>query len=120
LGMCLLGALSLVAVSLAISPSPYLITGSMILYAMGFAVCYPVIFSASLEIFPIIKGTASAAIMSMRALWIALLVGLTGFVYDGRPLSLSFVLFGTVLTALTFMPNLLRSESFACPLQKAA
>jgi DHA1 family bicyclomycin/chloramphenicol resistance-like MFS transporter len=78
--------------------SPFLITSLMIVFCMGFAICYPIIFNASLELFPSIKGAASSLTMALRALICALVVGLTSFLYTGHLLSIfSVVLLATLL-----------------------
>ncbi|AIL13535.1 MFS transporter [Candidatus Paracaedimonas acanthamoebae] len=84
--------------------SPFLVTSFMIIFCMGFALCYPIIFSASLELFPKIKGIASSLTMALRALICALVVGVTSFFYNGHPLSVFFV----VLLATIFVFMLTR------------
>src|SRR5262249_8328863 len=93
--LALLGSFSFVIISLFFPQSPYLTTISMIIFAIGFAICYPVIFASSLEIFPEIKGTASSAIMGMRAFVCASLVGLAGYLYNGQPIRISVLLSST-------------------------
>ncbi|GAB4162578.1 MAG: rhizoferrin import MFS transporter FslD [Rickettsiaceae bacterium] len=66
--LILIGSIMLIAVSLLFAKAPYLTSLAMIIYGIGAAITYPVIFAKSLDIFPDIKGTASSAIMSMRAL----------------------------------------------------
>lgn len=110
--LCLVGALALVIVSLASPHSPYLITILMMVFCMGFAVSYPVIFAFSLEIFPEIKGTASSAIMSTRAFLIAVLVGLTAYFYNGHPLGIALMILMIVLLVTGFLIILLRRKSF--------
>ncbi|NRB10320.1 MAG: MFS transporter [Rickettsiaceae bacterium] len=70
----------------------YLVTCSMILFSTSSAVCYPIVFAKSLEIFPEIKGTASSLVMSMRALICFLVVALTSYLYDGTLFKVSLVI----------------------------
>lgn len=61
----------------------------MTLFCIGFAIYYPVVFASSLEIFPEMKGTASSAIMSMRAILSFIMIGWGSYLYNGHPLSIS-------------------------------
>jgi len=107
-----LGALSLVILSLTAPNSPYLITALMSLYCVGAAMTYPVIFSASLEIFPDIKGTASSAIMALRALLVFVSIGLTSYLYNGQTFSVATIVLGTFLCVIVFALHFLRSNLF--------
>ena len=49
---------------------------------MGFAVCYPVIFGRSLEVFPGLRGTASSMIMSIRSLLVGAFTALSSALFD--------------------------------------
>jgi MFS transporter, DHA1 family, multidrug resistance protein len=64
--------------------SPYGITFFMMTFGAGFALSYPIIFASSLEIFPEIKGTASSAIMAMRALICSSMTALVSYLYNGH------------------------------------
>ena len=54
--------------------SPFLTTSFMIIYSIGAAITYPIIFTKSLDIFPEIRGTASSTIMATRSLICALFI----------------------------------------------
>lgn len=83
-----LGVLLLGLVGTHIAP---LVTFSMMLVAIGDAVVYAIIFTLSLEIFPDMKGVASSAIMSVRALLVCAFVGLMGSVYNDELISYAWV-----------------------------
>lgn len=72
--------------------SPFLVTSFMIIFCGGFALCYPIIFSASLEFFQEIKGIASSLIMALRALVCAGVMGLTSFLHNQQAFSIFYVL----------------------------
>ncbi len=80
--------------------SPFLITSCMVIFCSGFAICYPIIFSISLELFPAIKGAASSLTMALRALICSMVVGLTSFLYSGHPFSIFLIIL--IVTILIF------------------
>ena len=69
--------------------SPFFTTCFMIMFAIGAAITYPIIFTKSLEIFPEIKGIAASAIMGLRALLVAGFVAFTSYIYDGTLLKVA-------------------------------
>lgn len=96
------GSASMVIASMLFPYSSYLITFFMSCFCVGFAIFYPIVFSASLEIFPEIKGTTSSAIMSMRACISFGMIALTGYFYDGHSFSISLQIFLTVCVVTIF------------------
>lgn len=92
--------------------SPYLITGIMSLYCVCFAVCYPAIFSRSMEIFPEIKGTASSAIMGMRAFISSAFLVLSGYLYNGEPFRVALVGSLAILLVIGLAISLLKNQVF--------
>lgn len=113
--LCSIGSVALLTLSLFFPYSPYLVTSSMTIFSIGFAICYPIIFLASLEIFPKAKGTASSAIMGMRACLCSGMVGLTGYFYDGQPITIAFAILSVVALVLVFTIYLF----YSCLLCKA-
>jgi DHA1 family bicyclomycin/chloramphenicol resistance-like MFS transporter len=107
-----LGAISLVIMSLVHPNAPYLTTLLMSLVCFGAAISYPVIFSASIEIFPEIKGTASSVIMSMRSFLCFAFVGATGYLYNGHPLRISLIVLLATALSTFFTVRILRSPLF--------
>ncbi len=72
--------------------TPTIITNLMVLFGIGFAAVYPVIFSASLEIYPDIKGTVSSMLMTIRLLVCAATLSLVSVLYDGTLMAMTIVL----------------------------
>lgn len=94
-----IGTLSVLLLGLVGTYSASLVTLSMILVALGDAIVYAIIFTLSLEIFPDMKGVASSAIMSVRALLVCAFVGLMGSVYNDELISYAWV------CLIIFMPT---------------
>lgn len=92
--------------------SSYSLTSFMGLFCFGFAIIYPIIFSASLEIFPHIKGTASSLIMSMRSLICFSLVAISSYLYNGLPLRISLIILSVTTISFLFIVYLLKSPLF--------
>jgi len=67
--------------------SANLTTLLMSLFSIGFAMCYPVIFSDSLSILPALHGPANSLIMSSRALLTSVSTGLICYAYAGQPIN---------------------------------
>ena len=111
-------ALALFASTIGISimlfiQSVQMLTFSMSIFSIGFALAYPVIFSRSMEIFPEFKGTASSAIISLRYLICATLTGLASHYYQGDVISLALLLLITLLLIITSTIYLYHSKLFS-------
>ncbi|CCD28818.1 Permease of the major facilitator superfamily [Candidatus Glomeribacter gigasporarum BEG34] len=111
IALCVLSTLSLMLFALKQVETPILTTSLMSLFCMGFALCYPILFSASLDIFPELRGTASSLIMSTRALLMATFTGLTGHFYNGTLLTVTFSLALGTFLALACVACYLRLDS---------
>ena len=112
MAICMLGSLALVIVSLISPDSPCLMTICMIIFCIGFSIVYPVVFTASLEIFPELKGTASSAIMCVRMLLCSLVVGLISYLYNGQPLMVSLAIASIVSVAFIFSIHVYKNSNF--------
>lgn len=88
-----IGSLLFVILSVIMPHSFYLVTLSMIIFSIGCAICQPVVFNASINVFPEIKGTASSALSFIRAFVMAIFIGLTSYVYDGQATSVAILVF---------------------------
>lgn len=110
MALCCSSIIASVGVSLIEPHSPYLITGLMMLYGVGFALGYPAVFADSLEIFPKVKGTAASAIMSLRTFLCAGFIGLASFVYNGEPLAVFLVLLSCIAITSVACWVILRSD----------
>ena len=79
--------------------SPYVLTALISLYCVGFAICYPVIFGRSMEIFPELRGTASSVIMSVRSLLVSLLTATASYFFNGKVFMVAIVMMVGVAVA---------------------
>jgi DHA1 family bicyclomycin/chloramphenicol resistance-like MFS transporter len=84
----------------------------MCIFSVGFAICYPVIFGESLNVFPAMRGTAASAIMGLRALLVSLFTGLTGYLYNGEPVMVSACILLGVFLAFVFAMGMVSSGRF--------
>lgn len=91
-----IGSLLLVILSVIMPHSFYLVTLSMIIFSIGCAICQPVVFNSSINVFPEIKGTASSALSFIRAFIMAIFIGLTSYVYNGQAISAAILVFSAV------------------------
>ncbi|WP_127463613.1 MFS transporter, partial [Wolbachia endosymbiont of Bemisia tabaci] len=92
-----IGSLLFVIFSVIMPHSFYLVTLSMIIFSIGCAICQPVVFNASINVFPEIKGTASSALSFIRAFVMAIFIGLTSYVYNGQVISAAILVFFAVV-----------------------
>ncbi|MDX5462243.1 MAG: multidrug effflux MFS transporter [Wolbachia endosymbiont of Tetragnatha montana] len=103
-----IGSLLLVIFSIIVPHSFYLVTLSMIIFSIGCAICQPVIFNASINVFPEIKGTASSAVAFIRSFIMAVFIGLTSYVYNGQAISAAILVFSAMVLEFIFTAYLLR------------
>ncbi|WP_374699324.1 multidrug effflux MFS transporter [Wolbachia endosymbiont (group A) of Limnophora tigrina] len=96
-GVIAIGSLSLLIFSIIMPSAYYLVTLSMAIFCIGCGICQAVIFNASLNIFPEMKGTTSSAISFIRASIMAIFIGLTSYVYDGQATSVAILVFFAVV-----------------------
>jgi len=86
---------------LIIAENPYVLTALIGLYCVGFAICYPVIFGRSMEIFPELRGTASSVIMSVRSLLVSVLTATASYFFNGKVFMVAAVMMvGAALASL--------------------
>ncbi|MDX5527165.1 MAG: MFS transporter, partial [Wolbachia endosymbiont of Andrena nigroaenea] len=102
-----IGSLLLVIFSIIVPHSFYLVTLSMIIFSISCAICQPVIFNASINVFPKIKGTASSAVSFIRAFIMAIFIGLTNYVYNGQAISVAVLVLSAIVLELVFTACLL-------------
>lgn len=108
-----LGSLLMIITANLFEQNPYLTSLSMMLYGVGAASNYPVIFAKSLDIFPLIKGTASSAIMAMRALICATSIAIASYFYSGKLLSVAAILLTISALIAILSIKLLNNLKFA-------
>ncbi|KTD56020.1 major facilitator superfamily (MFS) transporter [Legionella sainthelensi] len=93
--------LAFVVLSVEGISSAYWTTLFMSLFGIGFAACYPIIFSNSLSIFPVLQGPASSLIMGSRALLVSVSTAITGYLYNGQPFMFALsIFFGVIIASL--------------------
>ncbi|MBB64365.1 MAG: MFS transporter [Waddliaceae bacterium] len=85
----------------------FLISLSMITWAIGCALYFSIIFAKSLEIHPELKGPASAFAMSSRTLICAIFVTFSGIIYDGSLQPFSYFMMTVVSLAIALVPKIL-------------
>lgn len=102
--------LAFVALSAQGISSAYLTTLFMSLFGIGFAACYPVVFSNSLSIFPALQGPASSLIMGSRALLVSISTAITSYLYNGQSFMLALSVFFGVIVASLFALNWLNAN----------
>ncbi|WP_264336970.1 MULTISPECIES: multidrug effflux MFS transporter [unclassified Wolbachia] len=96
-GVITIGSLLLLIFSITMPHFYYLVTLSMIIFCIGCGICQAVIFNASLNTFPEIKGTVSSAVSFVRFFTMAIFTGLTSYVYDGQATSVAILVFFAVV-----------------------
>jgi len=79
---------------------PYLLTLGMVIYAFGANWIIGLYFPESMEILPEIKGIAASLLTSARLFIAAVVVGLSGTLYNGTIYPLSAILLGTTVLIL--------------------
>lgn len=104
------GALLMLTLSLLGECEAFATTLSMVLFASGAAIVYPLIFASSLEIFPNIRGAASSLIMSFRSLLISLSIALMGYFYNGTAYNVALIILGIMIVAFALTLLILKFE----------
>ncbi len=99
ISLSIIGALAFLLVSI-VCPSALLTTLTVSIFAIGFALFYPPIFTASLEIFPDLRGSAISLVMSKRAVIVALATWIMGCFYNGNSARVALVMTIAVGVAL--------------------
>ncbi|WP_187356909.1 multidrug effflux MFS transporter [Legionella geestiana] len=99
-----------VLLSMAHISSPYLTTLWMSLFSVGFAACYPVLFSNSMSVYPDMQGPASSLVMSMRALLVTISTGAAGYFFNGQTVTVALTVATGVFVAAGFAFSWLQSN----------
>ncbi|GFR02841.1 MFS transporter [Trichonephila clavata] len=109
-GVIMIGSILLLIFSMVTPYSFYLVTLSMVIFVIGCAMCQAVLFNASLNVFPEIKGTASSAVAFIRSFIMAVFIGLTSYVYNGQAISAAILVLSASVLAFIFTVYLLLLE----------
>ncbi len=89
---CSTGIFGLLTLGITGLATPHLITLMMSCYSIGSAICYPIVFTESMEIFPSMNGIASGFIMGLRTILMACIIWLTSLIFDGGILGVAMIL----------------------------
>ncbi|MDG7055742.1 MAG: multidrug effflux MFS transporter [Wolbachia endosymbiont of Menacanthus eurysternus] len=103
----MIGSVLLLIFSVITPHSFYLVTLSMVIFVIGCAICQAVLFNASLNVFPEIRGTASSAVSFIRSFIMAVFIGLTSCVYNGQAISVAILVLSASVLAFIFTVYLL-------------
>ncbi|HZF92485.1 MFS transporter [Streptomyces sp.] len=87
------------ALFLLAGDGPVATTGSLVVFCVGFATVYPVVFGRSLQVFPELRGAASSLTMSGRALLVTLFTGAASALFTGDPVVTAGVMAAATATA---------------------
>lgn len=72
-----------VGLFLLLGDGPVGTTAALVVFCVGFAALYPVVFGRSLQVFPALQGAASSLTMSGRALLVTLFTGVASRLFTG-------------------------------------
>lgn len=108
---CLIGLVAIIPLTKFFPSSAYSVTCSMMFYSAGVALCYGVIFSKSLEIFPDMKGASSSLIMGFRVILCGIGVALSGLIYNGELFQSALGISATALSGVAFTMLVLRKDN---------
>lgn len=112
IGLSLASVFALTFATYYLPREPWVMTFFMSLFCIAFAICYPVIFSASLSVFPELRGTASSVIMGIRALLVSAFTGATSYLYNAEPITVAFIILLGVFAGFMLAINLITSGRF--------
>jgi len=94
---CIAGVVILALATLFAPRNPYFLTLGMVIYAFGANWIIGLYFPESMEILPDIKGIAASLLTSARLFIAALIVGLSGAVYNATIYPLTAIVLGTTV-----------------------
>lgn len=97
-GITLLTTITILPIKL----SPNMLTFSMVLFASGWAISNPILQTVYINIFPKIKGIASASYVLMRSLFVLILTSISSYLYDGTALTLALIVLLPALMSSIF------------------
>jgi len=98
-----IGAILLLLVALIAPKSPLLITLAMSIFTAGFAVMLGIVFGDYMEIYPKIKGIASALGNALRLFFMAGGIALSNTIFNGSTISIAILVFGCSMVAMVFL-----------------
>ncbi len=87
----------------------YLVTISMIIFSVGDAVLYPLLFTKALDIFPDQKGMISSSLSAVRSIISSIFVWIMSIFYNGTLLNVSLILLLQTVILSFLIISILRS-----------
>jgi MFS transporter, DHA1 family, multidrug resistance protein len=87
---------------------PVLLTGFMCLVSLSYLFPTNILFIKTFELFNDLKGTASAAFLSMRMLITAIFVSVSGYLYNGTFMRVGVLMFILIMVSMPFYIKLLK------------
>lgn len=99
---CMLGSVTMIIIALMPHQSPYLVTLSMIVFAIGAALSRNVPFAKAMECYPEIKGTSSSAMMAIRMGTVSVAISIMSSIFNGylTPVALSLIVISICMIIL--------------------
>ncbi len=98
-----IGAILFLLVTLFFGKNPILITSAMAIFTGGFALSMNVFFGDYMNVFPDIKGIASALANSIRLFVMAALIGLSGIFFNGTMMAVAVIVFFAGVSSLLIL-----------------
>jgi DHA1 family bicyclomycin/chloramphenicol resistance-like MFS transporter len=100
IALCVIGAILLAIITLIAPRDPYLLTSAMVFYSFGANWIIGLYFPECMEILPHIKGVTASLLTSARLLIAALVVSLSGALYNATIYPLTMIIVGTIIVLL--------------------
>lgn len=104
------GATSLLITAIFFPKNPVLITVAMCCFSAGFAAMVGIVFADYMNIYPEIKGIASALCQSTRLLFMAIAIAISNIMFNGTILSIALIIFTFSALAMILLLLLQRQQ----------
>ncbi len=88
----------------------YVITISMLIFAVGEAIIYPIFYTKSLEMIPNLQGTISSSLAIIKSIINGIFITIMSYFYDGSLLSVFLILLLNMLFIIIFMLKSLKTS----------
>ncbi|CDZ78384.1 Sulfonamide resistance protein [Legionella massiliensis] len=108
--LCCLSAILIGLISLLRLANPLLITMSIILFSIGLAFTFNILYPYSLEVLEDAKGRIAALLQSSRLLMTAFLLEIVSYYYQGQFLTIGITMFAIILFSFISMQKLLAKK----------
>lgn len=108
--LCGISAVLILLISLLRILNPVIITMSIILFSIGLAFTFNILYPYSLEIVENAKGRIAALLQSSRLLMTAFLLQIVSYYYNGQFLPIGIAMFATILFSFITIQKLLSKK----------